>query len=300
MQKLLFILLLAIVPHVYGNDVTEYLVKYKKTGISDFNLEQKIIQRTDFDVLVNELTRFYIDTVINVRQKAYYLTYRNAFINKSHQSLAINILLRGCSDRNGGIIGQNLEFLKNFNIVDFDRQSLQTINLQLANSRIQHYKELVLLAGFVGTGKDILYQKWLESQNNAATKWFISLALARMANSENISYCVNMVKTLPINDNLIDNIIPDLIYTRQRECIDLCVKILNNNEKLCHSLNPDDESHINCGFRILELLAPIVINIPLKVDATGIVYSGNYEELLNKVKKWFLDNPKYQIQTDKY
>jgi hypothetical protein len=299
-MKFLITLILGVIIHdVYADDVTSYLQKYAKTKISDYNLEQVIINNNEVDTLIYKLSSFYKDTVAEVRQKAYYLTYKKA-IKTDNRTHAVNILLNSCNDNNGSTIGQNLEFLKAFSLSDFDDKSIDQIKQKLTNHRIPHYKDLVLLAGFTGTGKDILYQKLLDQNISSKVKWYISLALARMGNTEQIDNCLNKAKKLPVDDNFIDYTVPDLIYTRQRMAIDFCVDLINKDEKLCHSLNPDNSESIICGYRVLEMLVPIVINIPASVDSQGNLISNDYSSMLKSVRQWFLANKGYEIRRNTF
>ncbi len=300
-MKLIFAILFIIsFQGVCQNDITHYLNEYGRTGVSDYKSEQDIIKNNNLENLIKNLAPFYGDTLVHVRQKAYYLTYKKAIGSDVNRVLAVNILLNGCNAKDGGIIGQNLEFLKNFHSEDFGEKSIQHINSKLLNHKIKHYKDFVLLAGFIGTGKDILYQKLLDTSVPNNAKWSISLALARMGNNEQINNCIDKIRKLPVNDNLLDYVIPDLIYMRQKEGIDYCINILNNDEKLCHSLNPDISESIICGYRILEMLAPIVVDIPVVIDATGFISANNYENMLSNIRKWFNDNPNYIIRKNVY
>jgi hypothetical protein len=285
---------------LFANEVTNYLQEYRKTGVSSYRQEQNIIGCNDLENLVNKLAPYYNDTFPAIRQKSYYLTYKKAVLSNANRRLAINILLKGCSDKDGAIMGQNLAYLKGFTLNDFDNESLQMVNLKLSNHRVAHYKDYVLLAGFLGTGKDILYQKFLDEHITPGTKWYISLALARMGNQEQITSCLAQVKKMLINDNLVDYVIPDLIYIRQRESINYCIEVLNNKEKLCHSLNPDISERINCGFRVIEMLAPVIENVPITRDDTGIVFTDSYDSLLDKVRQWFSDNPDYMLKKNTF
>lgn len=300
MKFIAIILFLSAFQNPYSNDVADYLQKYRKTGESNYSIEQRIISNNDLSKLLDKLSPFYSDTLVRVRQKAYYLTYKRALLSNSDKKMAVNTLLNGCSDSDGGIVGQNIEFLKNFHAEDFDEKSIQIINSKLINHRIQHYKGFVEIAGFVNVGKDILYQKFLDNSVSSKLKWAVALALARMGNAEQIRYCLEMIKKQPVSDAFVDYILPDLIYMRQKETIDYCVKVLNSNESLCHSLNPDISESIICGYRVMEQLAPIVVDIPISLDSSGFINTNDFESLLNNTRKWFEQNPIYQIRKNIY
>lgn len=298
MKFLLKLIFLIAINDVYADDVTNYLEKYVDTNVSDYNQEQVIINNNELGTLIKKLTPFYKDTISFIRQKAYYLTYKKASRSYDQRALAISILIDGCGDNDGGIVGQNLGFLKTFSLNDFDEKSIDQIKQKLTNHRVPHYKDFVLLAGFVGTGKDVLYQKLLDQNVSGKVKWYVSLALARMGNTEQITNCLSKVKKLPVNDDLLDNVMPDLIYMRQKEAIDYCISILNSDEKLCHSLNPDNYESMNCGYRILEMLAPVILDIPVSLDTTGNLNSNNLESLLTTVRQWVVSHQQYQIKKD--
>lgn len=299
MKPFLTLVSLSISLFLNAGEVTDYLREYSKKGLSDYSKEQKIVASYSSESLINEITPFYSDSAALVRQKAYYLTYRNAIVRNEGKTRVISVLLKGCFDKDNGVIAQNVGFLKEFNRADFDTQSLEILQTKLANQQVAHYKEFVLLAGFLGVGKNILYQKFIDPNTNQKLKWNLSLALARMGNSENISYCMNKVKNLPINDNVVDYVVPDLVYIRQKECIDFCISILNGEEKLCHSLNPDISESIHCGYRIIEVLSPIIEGIPVLNESSSLSVA-DYEKHLVKVRHWFASNPNYTIKNSTF
>ncbi len=299
-MKLIFAILFIIsFQGVCQNDITHYLNEYGRTGVSDYKLEQEIIKNNNLENLLKSLTPFYSDTLIQVRQKTYYLTYKRALID-ANKKLAVSTLLRGCNDKDGGLVGQNIEYLKNFHLEDYDEKSIQLINSKLLNHRIPHYKGFVLLAGFVNTGKDILFQKLLDDNVPSNIKWQISLSLARMGNTEQIAYCMRGFKAQKVNDSFVDNVMSNIIYMRQKEGIDYCITVLNSDEKLCRSLNPDLSESIICGYRVIEALTSVIVDIPASLDDSGFLKTNDYEKMLNDVRRWFEQNPNYQIRKNTF
>lgn len=284
----------------FSNDVDNYFQTYRKDFITNYSLEQKIIQDNTIENLIGYLSPYYKDSILQIRQKAYYLTYKKALQKESAKKNAVSILLKGCDDKEGVLVGQNIEYLKNFQLEDFSEESIQYINSKLTNHRMPHYNGFALLAGFVNTGKDILFQKLLDNSVSSKIKWSISLALARMGNDEQIHYCIGKIKDQPLSDAFVNSLIPDLIYMRQKEGIDYCVKIISSNDKLCYSLNPDSPEKIICGFRVLEMLAPIIVDAPFSVDELGFLKTNNPEKILEETRRWFEQTPNYQIRKNIY
>ena len=77
-------------------------------------------------------------------------------------------------------------------------------------------------------------------------------------------------------------------------------RIAFQHKKLCQSPNPDLSEKIPCAYRIIELLAPVIENFPIKVDPAIGLESDNYPKTLQTVRNWFKNNNNYKIKKDKY
>jgi hypothetical protein len=284
-----------------AGEVTDYLVQYRQHAIADYARETKIISGYSLKKLIEELQPFYSDTLSIARQKAYYLTYKKGLQTPSgEQALAVTRLVEGLGDASGGLAGQVIGYLQAFLPAAFTPEAQSVIISKLRNTRTPHYGDLALLAGFIGTGKEALYQQYLKAGLPVKEKWNIALALARMGKAEEIEYCVKKIKTLPVNSEMIGYALPDLIYIRQKQAIDYCVELLYSDEKLCRSPNPDFSEPIPCAYRIMEQLAPVIVGFPVQVDVTGTLDTGDYPKALQKVRAWFSENTGYEIKTTTY
>ncbi len=279
-----------------AGDMENYIKQYAQNKQSNFKKEQVMLESYKLKNLINELTPFYSDSLAYVRQKAYYLTFKKGNNTKnSKPEASIHKLLDGCKDANGSVIGQNINYLKQFNKNDFDKEALLQIESLLTRRRSPHYKEIILLAGFVGAGKEYFNKKLLEQNLSDDIRWYMSLALARMGDKEQITYCTNQFRKQHVNDQFTQSILPLIIYLHQKESINYLIEILNQNDKLCHSLNPDHPEKIVCGYRVMELLAPIIANFPLKPDSTGCIVTNDYPKALEEARSWLDNNKEYTI-----
>ena len=52
------------------------------------------------------------------------------------------------------------------------------------------------------------------------------------------------------------------------------------------SANADSEENILCGYRVLEYIAPVMIDFPLPVDEFGELEIDDYEAGLEEVRQW--------------
>jgi len=80
------------------------------------------------------------------------------------------------------------------------------------------------------------------------------------------------VERQPVNDDLVYEIVPYLVYTRRQEAFKFLERIIQSNESTYLSANADNEENILCGYRVLEYIAPVMINFPLPVDEFGELY----------------------------
>jgi hypothetical protein len=282
---------------LYAGEINDYMLMYKSTGKSDYVSEKSIIQKYSIPNLIEGLSSFFSDSTTSVRSKAYYFIYKKGITSKTkHQQKAVLKLLDACKDKNGGIVGQALSYLQEFPPESFEKEAKNTIDNLLGKNQVFHFKKLVMLAGSIGTGREIMHKRLLQPDINNETRWILSLGLARQGNDELTNYCMEQVKNMSINNDFVSYIVPDLIYTRQTSAINYCIEIINSDKKACFSPNPDKPEFILCGYRVMELLAPVIEDFPYKTDATGSLITNDYKKALTETRNWFAKNPTYRIK----
>ncbi|MFP4448611.1 MAG: hypothetical protein ACLFPH_07735 [Bacteroidales bacterium] len=115
-----------------------------------------------------------------------------------------------------------MNYLKMFRAGDFSLSAKDTINA-LVERTTPHYKKLVKLAGFLQLKKsrEILKRK-LQTKDYASPgeRWAILLSLSRMGKQAAIDFCLKIAKRARVNDNLVYDIVPGFVYTRQKELTD--------------------------------------------------------------------------------
>lgn len=295
------IFLLCIAPGLNAQDVGTYLKNYATSQTADLNTEKEIIENAKPKALLKALAPFYSDSLSHVRQKAYYLTYKNATSpGGKNRAQASTRLIEGLNDPDAGTIGQNIGYLKQFHKTGFNQEGAGKLAALLNKKRLQHAKGIILLAGFVNTGSETLRQLYIGENTPDEIKFHAACALARMGDKEAVNYCYRQVSQMPLSQAKVDYIVPFAIYTRQEKLIAHCVEIINNNKKLCQPPNPEYSENIMCGYKVLELLAPAIENFPVQTGALGLIKGMGYEEALKTARKWFKENPTYTIRTDNY
>jgi len=274
---------------------------YRANNISNVTLERELIAAISITTLQNELSPYYSDSLLPVRKKAYSLTYRKAKTEPvENQKTAINRLIVGCSDENSNIINRNLEYLKQFPQTAFDSLAKASIKKLLTNPKYESFKDIFLLAGFLNIGHETIYRLSINPDTPQRLKWDLQLALARMGEPKALEIIMATVNQMDINDQVIIYLIPGLIYTRQKEAIDYCIEIIFDNEKNCSSPNAESSSKIICGYRVMELVAPVIENFPFNTDASGTLVTNDYVTALKQVRDWLKANPDYNIKVNQF
>lgn len=268
-------------------------------------LPASIFQKANEKVILQISAGYLSDSSDVVRSSAIYVIKTAGLMSKNvaYRQQCVLHLLQACSDKNAGNSGQASNYLSHFNLSDFNPSARDSLK-KLLQANTPHISNIIKLAGFVQLTDMISYMadgiygqppKWKKKD-----AWAAHLALARMGVEDEIDYCLNRVKKIALNDDVVYNLLPDLIYTRQKAIFDYLVSLLYIDEKLCNPADPDAETKILCGYRIMEMLATEIKNFPLPVQPSGDIDTDDYHKALLTVRQWFKDNPDYQIVTDKF
>ena len=267
--------------------------------------EKELYNEENAESLLKLLGAYYNDSLTKVRLKAYYLTYKSVFKSTDLElrNKAVYNLVQGLKDTDSGNTGSTANWLTNFKSQDFNKVSKDSLKSILRSSNA-HLDQIIKLVAFVRLDNEINYLKNNLSNgvyNSNKTIWATHLALARMGVQEEIDFCIDMVKKQPVNDDIIYELIPDLIYTRQKQAFDYIISILQSDAKNCFSANPENPQKILCGYRVMEFLAPVIKDFPLEVDSTGDLVVDDYEKALKITRKWFNEHVNdYVITEDTY
>ena len=304
-MKIFFTILLIISGSAFdlqaNNTISDYFDKCRKIGNSDYATEMQIMKEFGNSDLVEILTPYYTDTVAFVRQQSYYLTYKKGLEQPDKaQSIVDCFVQKLNSEKDSGLRGTVIGYLQAFPVSAFEEEAKSVIATNLNNPNSPHFEDLVLLAGFIGTGNNELFQLSLTPNLSTLKKWNVSLALARLNSEDALKYCIDKVKKAPVNSGMVTYLLPDLIYTRKKEALDYCIELLYSDEKLCQTANPDMSESILCAYPIIELIAPVIVDFPIQVNPSIGLDTDDYEKLLQTVRTWLTENKEYKIKTGNF
>jgi hypothetical protein len=248
------------------------------------------------------LIPYSMDSVAGVRSKSYTVTSLagNSARQSNMREFAVQQLVEGAYDTDGGNAGIALEYLTTFRKEDFTSTSKDRIRNLLAR-KSSHFEELLRLIGFLElTDLRESIRPYTQIGNSQATRWAAIVSLARMNDVAATEEMMRRARKLAVNDDIIYKIFPDLAYSRRPEAIAYMVEALGSEEKNCLSPDAENEQAIPCGYRIMEQLAPVIDGYPLQLDESGDLKTTDYIAALKTVREWFAKHPNYKILRDRY
>jgi len=302
-----FIVLIVVCHNLYSQENPSALLdSYMQTVREEATSPKapEVLYKTDqLAEMLKALSAYYNDTLPEVRKQVFYLTYKLGSENSQVAGRCIESLCQGLKDKDSGIVGSVMDYLKMFRATAFTPNAKDTINA-LIERTTPHYKKLVKLAGFLQLEKsqEILKRK-LQTKDYASPgeRWAMLLSLSRMGEQAAIDFCLKIAKRAEVNDDFAYDIAPGLIYTRQKELTDYLVSLLYSENKNCSSPNPESTKQIHCGYRLMEMLAPVVKDFPMKTDVAGEIVTDDYEKALDKTRSWFEKHKNdYQLLHDTF
>jgi hypothetical protein len=268
-----------------------YFVKFQK-GESTINISEKLLTFKE-DITVKAVESYTTDSSANKRYADYRLiNYLGHHITKSALSKKLVMLLvNGCNDKDAGIVGANLKNLTTFEPDIFDAE-MKYILSEMVKKPHSNYQMLIKICGWLEI-KDLNYnfrQMLTDKKINARDRWAMRIAMARMGETDMIDYCLQKIKNTKFDDNVIYELVPDMIYTRQKPMFDYLFQIIESDDKNCGSANPDSDVKMVCGFSVIEIIATYIENFPVKIRASGDIDAKDYDKTLLDVRNWIKQN----------
>ena len=238
--------------------------------------------------LLTSIQPFLNDSTLSVSRGARQLLTSLA-INSSDRAIrqrATNLLVGALT-----LTGENESLvysLRQFQPADFAASARDTLAARIRQSPTS-MASLIRLAGYIDLAalRDFLRSQSTPQNSNKKVRWAALLALARMGDEQATAAVLQQVKKQPMGDQVVENLFPDLVYTRQRLALDYLGEILSNETPLCTSLNPELTDAIDCGYRVMEMLALVIRDFPLKLGTMGDIETNDYERALAQARQWW-------------
>jgi hypothetical protein len=304
MPKLLFPLLFVIISSglfAQQKVLENYFAQVRTGKYPAIPLE--LIKPENAQLTLNALPKYLADSVATMRLRAISLARSIGSPSKiiAVRTKAVQQIIAASKDKDTGNAGAALTFLTEFKKNDFSKTDQDTLYV-IFKRKSAHLNVLIRLMGYleIQSSKNDLFNLSQESNLGRKDRWAAILALARMNDQQAIDGILNRIQRMPVSDAVVYEVFPDLVYTRRLEAVSYLVEALNSDAKNCESANSDNPERIPCAYRIMEMLAPIIENYPLKQNASGDIETNDYPVALQKVREWFKINKGYKILRDGY
>ena len=255
---------------------------------------------------VRALTPYLRDTIPTLRAEAYSLL-SNLGRQSKQKGLRrdiVNLLITGWHDMDWGIHGVVDNALVHFQRQDFDHTALDSIKSRL-NILPASPGKLFKLIGYLDL-RDLApkiksYVEEPQSSLNKASRWAGYISLARLGDQQAIDFLLNRLRTLGLNDDVVYDLFPDLVYTRTFRAIRYLEEGLLSNEKSCGPPSAESDEPVICAYRIMEMIAPAIKDYPVAIGPGGNLEANDYAKALETVRAWFKQkNGNYEIIRDTY
>jgi HEAT repeat protein len=300
---LLFLLLIFTTCVSYSQTVSDRVRQYMRDAGVSTPPDQLLKEASALEV-ISSASLFFQDTLSRVRVKAYSLINGAGLQSKKVdvRQEAVYKLVQASHDADGGNVGMLWSSLTRFNKEDFSTVAKDSLKNRF-RKKPAHLNELLKLMGYLEM-KDMVEEirpLSLSGNTNKRDRWAALLALARMGDAVSVQSLMQRVQKLPVNDDVVYEVFPDLAYTRQPEAINYMITVLNSDEKNCLSADAENETAIPCAYRVMEQLAPVIEDYPLQLDASGDVKTKDYVKALVSVRKWIGEKGQnYRIRKDNF
>lgn len=260
-----------------------------------------LLDRSSDQKLFKLLTAMRVDASPLVRQRNYEIAARigeraNDFrLRKS----VIEWLSQGVVDKHPRVYSGAITSLRYFPLSDFTGLAKERIALGFADGIFD--PDLARIAAALKIEQVRLpIQKAASQERDPAKAWGFQLALARWGDEVGVEQILKACSERKVDDQTVDYFIAGLIYTRQKLVFKYLEKIIFSEQKGCRSPNPNLSQKILCGYRLMEMLAPVIIDFPVRVDDFGDLDHPDYEQALLEVRQWIEEHPDYRIRADTF
>jgi hypothetical protein len=303
---ILFFILASIMftPHAHAQDIKQETEEYfREIRRGNFPATPGSLILPENENMILYLMGHYLhDTVYAVRAKAHEIAYLVAShsTNTHIRNQGVEILTTACAQPALGMTAILLDLLKQFEKKDFSIAAKDTLRM-LVKAHAPHVDQFMKLAAFLDL-KDLIpvIRPSTQPGNPIGTRWAAYLSLSRMGEKSATAEILRRIKKIPLNDDVVYEVFPDLIYTRQPEALTHVIEALYSDEKNCMAADAEKDAPTVCGYRIMEQLAPVIIDYPLQLDEFGDLQTNDYPAALEHVREWFLKHKTYTIRNDKY
>jgi hypothetical protein len=296
----LFFLLISFSTSICAQGEVDRLLGSIRNG-NNIVIQDYDITESDINLLIRQFESQL--PLFNSQQRyiSYFFLQRIAlgFDNIAPQSQLLDLIVKvGLKDPDAGNRSAAIELLYAFPLNSYTNAIKNSIASYVV-SKEKPFTDFVRLAGWAKIAQvevPLLELLRLGKLSNKE-RWEVHLVLGRIGNEESLQFCMQMIRNAGMNDLVVFSLVPEIIYLNQKEGIDYLLMKILDDDKFCSSPNPEIEVNINCAYRLIESVAPVIVDFPVQVGASGDLLVADYDVALNDVRIWIHEHYQtYQIK----
>jgi hypothetical protein len=199
--------------------------------------------------------------------------------------LSAQILPRQLSTVDTKVVYEALNALEQLPSSSVSAADLAIIDAALTQEDTPYRGRFFLLAGWLGR-TDALYAVPQTYRHSLSNKNDYDMAMLRAGVPSYLARLQSLIPTLTVDDNFVYRLGPALLYTKRREVIDFFLAEILEDKRNCKVAEAHSEGRINCAYRLLEMIAPIIQDFPLKLRASGDLATDDYPSALEIAREW--------------
>ncbi len=201
------------------------------------------------------------------------------------------LVLSGLSDNDPGNRKSVCGYLEDFPKENFSISARNRISSHAIEKEVP-FKEIVRLSARLGI-KDLAahYNHLLITGSvDSSTRWVLNVALGRLGDEKSARWCVDQIRQMGLNDQVVHQLVPDLVFMHYKPAMDYLLSAICQDRKNCSSPNPDSNARINCAYRLIEVVAPAIKGFPVQTDEGGNLQTNDYRRALERVRAWIYEH----------
>jgi hypothetical protein len=182
-----------------------------------------------------------------------------------------------------------IQQLENTDLADISPSDISAINTALSQEQIAYRNRFFLLAGWLGQLEALAavpyeYRRTIRAGND------YDLAMIRAGDPGRIERLQRLLREVEVNDDFVYQLAPKLLYTHRREVVDFFFDEILQDKSNCQVADTHSSGQINCAYRLLELVAPVIRNFPLQLGVSGDLNVADYPTALKTARAWIQEH----------
>lgn len=208
-------------------------------------------------------------------------------VNQLHGQVDIT-LARLLSTEDRVTWAESVEYLLSQPVSSFGATEQASLRTLLGRKALADFPELILVAGAVG-GSALLGAVPPALRAEPEVSQLVKLARVRAGDEALAAELVDRLRDFNLDDDYVERLLPDLLYTRSRTVLDHLWQLTVVPNAACTTLDPEDETYIDCGYRLAEGLGRVTVGFPVPLGAEGLfaVPASDYAAALERVRRWY-------------